>query len=32
MHIALIANFMLFLVLAETGLLTALLSTLLPPM
>jgi F0F1-type ATP synthase membrane subunit c/vacuolar-type H+-ATPase subunit K len=32
MHIALIANFMLFLVLAETGMLTALLLALLVPM
>ena len=31
-HIPLIANFMLFLVLAETGILTTLLSTLLAPM
>jgi hypothetical protein len=32
MHVALIANFILFLVLAETGILTALLSSLLAPM
>jgi hypothetical protein len=32
MHVALIANFMLFLVLAETGMLTELLSALLAPM
>jgi len=32
MHVALIANFMLFLVLAETGILATLLSTLLAPM
>jgi hypothetical protein len=31
MHVALIANFMLFLVLSETGILAALISTLLAP-